>query len=455
MATVLDQIEVAMCLFDAQDRTVLWNDCFERYFPEHAGLVHAGEPYTENLRRFYRHRLASDELGALEHHVAEAVQRHRMQRAPLEFDHHGFRVRAASLEIGPQWRARVWRKTQPLVTAGTAARQVAAKPAQSRPLSAEVADALESIADGVLLVDSEDRVLWANRQFFDLLGVPHLALSSGCRADDLHALAWQGHAPGPDHAAGLEVLRRRHRFSGAPYELALPRDRWVRVTERRGTSAQGHGYFSYVDITALKRQQRELRMFSERLEKLAVTDSLTGLVNRRRFDENLAAELRRAVPGTAPLSLLMVDVDKFKPLNDAHGHVAGDAVLRQVAQCLAGAVRRAGDMVARYGGEEFAVLLPRTGLDAARALAERIRQRVAALRLPLEQAAAVQVTVSIGVCASLDVPDGESCSAFVERADAALYEAKRLGRNRVEANMPQPGQRDACPGRPRPAQTVG
>lgn len=431
MAEVLDQVEVAMCLFDADDRTVLWNDCFERFFPEHAGRVHANEPYADNLRRFYRHRLSSENLAGLDRIVADAVQRHRTQHAALEFDHHGFRVRAASLQLGPQWRARVWRKTKPLVATAGAAPDGTGQPAQSCPLSADVADALESIADGVLLVDSEDRVLWGNRQFFSLLGLARRPITAGQRADDLYAQAWSGHAPSPDHAASLHLLRTRPRFSGAPYELALPGDRWVRVLERRGTSAEGHGYFSYVDITALMRQQRELRGLSERLEKLAVTDSLTGLANRRRFDENLATEWRRRARGTAPLSLLMIDVDRFKAINDAHGHAASDTVLRRVADCLAAAVRRAGDLLARYGGEEFAMLLPRTGQDAAHAMAQTIRLAIAAL--PLDADGAARVTVSIGISTTDGVAETEASASLLERADAALYEAKRQGRNRVVA----------------------
>jgi diguanylate cyclase (GGDEF)-like protein len=152
-------------------------------------------------------------------------------------------------------------------------------------------------------------------------------------------------------------------------------------------------------------------------------DGLTGIANRRRFDEALDVEWRRGVRSHAPLSLLMIDIDGFKHFNDAHGHQAGDDCLCRVGAILVESLNRAGDLVARYGGEEFAVLLPETDAEHARRVAEILRERVAA---------AAPVTVSVGV--STIVPDLSGAPfVLVSDADAALYEAKRSGRNRVVA----------------------
>jgi diguanylate cyclase (GGDEF)-like protein len=155
-------------------------------------------------------------------------------------------------------------------------------------------------------------------------------------------------------------------------------------------------------------------------------DALTGLPNRRAFDEDLAREAARAERTGAAVAVVVLDVDRFKAVNDAHGHAAGDAVLRAVAARAAAAIR-GGDLLARVGGEEFGILLPGADLARAADAAERIRAALAAA--PVEAAGrALAVTASFG-CAAL--APGEPPEALVARADARLYEAKRDGRNRV------------------------
>lgn len=168
----------------------------------------------------------------------------------------------------------------------------------------------------------------------------------------------------------------------------------------------------------------ELARRNTLLTRLAATDPLTGVKNRRRFAEDLEWHARLLPRQSHPLSLLMLDVDRFKTYNDTHGHLAGDEVLRGLAELLRFEVRES-DAVARYGGEEFAILLPATDLDGATELAERIRAAVEARDWPL-----TPVTASLGVAAA---PPGLICEPadLIARADAALYQAKRSGRNRV------------------------
>jgi diguanylate cyclase (GGDEF)-like protein len=177
-----------------------------------------------------------------------------------------------------------------------------------------------------------------------------------------------------------------------------------------------------------------LREGRQELERLSVTDDLTGLYNRRYLMETLASEVRRARRLEHPFALLMVDIDHFKEYNDAFGHLAGDEMLTRVARVLRESTREV-DCAARYGGEEFVVLLPETGVAEAAETAERIRARVAA-----EALAGGQITLSIGVA---EFPShGDTPEAMIAAADAALYQAKREGRNRVvRAGRPAPSAR--------------
>jgi len=158
------------------------------------------------------------------------------------------------------------------------------------------------------------------------------------------------------------------------------------------------------------------------VEELAVTDELTRLANRRQFEAALTRELAIAKADGTPLGFILIDLDRFKALNDTHGHLTGDEVLRRVSDLLVG-VTELGDTVARYGGEEFALVLPGRDPMATAAVAERARLAIAELHLP------VPVTASLGACSfPADAADGP---ALMRAADEAMYESKRAGRNRV------------------------
>jgi diguanylate cyclase (GGDEF)-like protein/PAS domain S-box-containing protein len=177
------------------------------------------------------------------------------------------------------------------------------------------------------------------------------------------------------------------------------------------------------------RDMTEEKMAQIALEQLATRDGLTGLANRRCFDDTLRAEWARAMRQHQPLSLLMVDVDNFKAFNDTNGHLGGDECLKRIAGAVASEMR-ANDLVARYGGEEFAVILPNQSLKGAAIVAERIRARVEQLQVPHGRDAGKHVTVSIGAATAIGALDAEP-SALVATADAALYRAKHMGRNRI------------------------
>ena len=183
-------------------------------------------------------------------------------------------------------------------------------------------------------------------------------------------------------------------------------------------------------IVLYRRETRLRREVESRLEKEAQTDGLTGIANRRTFDEALAREWASAMRDGQPLSLLFLDADHFKRYNDRYGHQEGDELLKLLALTVRGKARRPRDLAARYGGEEFVALLPDTTRERARVIAESIRQAVAGLGAPHEDNEGGIVTVSIGV-ATLQPQPGDDVAALVEAADAAVYRAKEAGRNRV------------------------
>jgi len=175
----------------------------------------------------------------------------------------------------------------------------------------------------------------------------------------------------------------------------------------------------------------ELEQANRKLADLSATDGLTGLANRRRFDEVLQSEWQRAKRQGLPLAVAMIDVDEFKAYNDHFGHQAGDDVLRRIATILQENIQRSSDFTARYGGEEFVIILPRMHRGEATALVETIRRAVQAEGLKhTDQSLSGVVTISIGITARIPQP-GFDAEGLLREADAALYAAKRHGRNRV------------------------
>jgi diguanylate cyclase (GGDEF)-like protein len=184
------------------------------------------------------------------------------------------------------------------------------------------------------------------------------------------------------------------------------------------------------------RLYQKLRLANRELQRLAALDGLTGVANRRRFDEYLDAEWTRMAQEKLPLSLILCDLDFFKKYNDTYGHQAGDDCLRRVADALRFCAKRSLDLVARYGGEEFAVILPNTTGFGAFQVAEEIRAVVNSLDITHIQSAVSQhVTLSLGIACIYPTPD-TSPSMLIAEADTALYQAKAAGRNRSFPQFP-------------------
>ena len=239
--------------------------------------------------------------------------------------------------------------------------------------------------------------------------------------------------PGMD---GHEVCRR---LKADPATAAIP---VIFVTAQNDEAAEALGLdLGAVDFIAKPvnprimrarvRTHLTLKAQADRLREWVYIDGLTGVHNRRHFDEALAAEWARAVRAGSSLSVLLLDVDFFKRFNDRYGHQAGDDCLRRIAGALAAALKRPGDLVARYGGEEFACLLPDTTLAGALQLARQMAQRVHGLAIAhADSGVAAVVTMSVGVCTQ-PANSVASAAALLREADAQLYIAKSRGRHQA------------------------
>ena len=236
--------------------------------------------------------------------------------------------------------------------------------------------------------------------------------------------AWGGAAMElPD---GLKTAVRRVWESGKSETVEMQHE--ARAYALLLTCMKANDYINVYGQDVTEQKAKE-----ESLVRQTLTDSLTGIPNRRRFDEVLGSEWSRALRYETPVSLLMIDIDFFKFYNDTYGHQAGDEILKKVAQILVGSVKRPGDLAARYGGEEFVVLLPGTDAPNAGIFAENLRREVEELRLEHRRSRISSwLTISIG-CASLVPRKDKDPEDLIQLADKALYMAKETGRNRVKA----------------------
>jgi len=204
--------------------------------------------------------------------------------------------------------------------------------------------------------------------------------------------------------------------------------------EEKGLSLEAADYitkpFSATIVKLRVRNQIQIVNQMRTIEHLSMIDQLTNLPNRRSFDDRLNMEWKLSIREQTPISLLMIDLDNFKVLNDTYGHQQGDHVLQKVGEVLPKSFRRPGDFAARWGGEEFVVLLPNTHLDGALELAEKIRTDIEKMQVKTANGQEIKVTLCVGIN-SLTPGNETSIDAFISNADKALYKAKDAGRNKV------------------------
>lgn len=292
--------------------------------------------------------------------------------------------------------------------------------------------ALAGMLDGLAMYDTKGFLIFCNEQYRAIFPLTANVRVPGVHFRDiLRAIVATGEQPDiPSERtdAWIESTAATLHTAGER-EVKLVDGRWVKIRTR--PMDDGVSIVTVADITQARLSQDSLLMLTTQLRSLAETDGLTGLANRRAFDEALDDELLRTSRAREPLSLLMIDVDHFKSYNDLYGHLAGDDCLRAIGKCLRQVSRRPREIVARFGGEEFVLALPGTDENGARFVAKRLRDLLADLAVPHLGNEPPVVTVSIGIATySARVPE-RTPAEILHRADEALYEAKEAGRNRV------------------------
>jgi len=256
-------------MVDDNENSKFWNKTFLHFFPEHDGLIFPGEPYRDNLRRFYHVRLDSSELQHIETYIEHGLARHRNQFKPFEFLHGGQWLRAASLPMPDGGKMRIWTPiTPPALDAETLANSMAS---HGRVPSLSVID---DIADGLMVRDTRGEILFVNRRFSKMYGLKGETESVGKRLEWVIRTCWNC-APGCE--AAVTLVADNLNFFGAPFVLALPDDRWVRVSEHR--ALDGSGISTHTDITDLHRMQRSTVEAQSKAEALAA--SLRQLIDER------------------------------------------------------------------------------------------------------------------------------------------------------------------------------
>jgi diguanylate cyclase (GGDEF)-like protein/PAS domain S-box-containing protein len=289
----------------------------------------------------------------------------------------------------------------------------------------------EASKDIILLSELDGRRTYISPSVTEVLGwLPEELLqlpdSAIVHPDDLHLVMNL-----------FEECRKGHASQAVSYRCRKPDGSylWIEANVRLYLDPKSNeptGLVSAMrDISGRKAAEERLLAAYDAVEALSTIDSLTGVANRRRMDEVLALEWRRAVRDRTCLSLLMLDVDYFKSYNDIYGHMPGDYCLRQIAEASVEGAQRPGDLVARFGGEEFVVILPNTDEEGSREIAENIRMNVQQRGIAHEGNQHGCVTVSIGCATSRPPHDKCDQTGLIGAADRALYQAKHNGRNQV------------------------
>ena len=258
IATVLDSLNIGCCVFDAEDRTLLWNRSMLVFFPEHSGHLHVGESYRANLQRFYEKRLSPKEMPRIHHYIEAGIERHQTQQHPYNFQHRGIWLTVASQPLPEGGRIRIWTRL------ANASRLDNEQPSLSTLLyasileSPKVIDLFECMADGIMIVDQQGIITSVNNQFAELYKLREKSEVVGLRFEDVFEMAWRGHTDSDNarYEAGALTLAEKMRFAGAPFELPLPAGRWVRIMEN--SEPGGSSFSSHINTTAIRRGQDHL-----------------------------------------------------------------------------------------------------------------------------------------------------------------------------------------------------
>lgn len=307
-------------------------------------------------------------------------------------------------------------------------------------------DQMQAQSGGVIALLSEDGTILARSP-------PLPGDGASPAGTDLQRLVSRQPGPSPFAAvSGIDGLRRLGSYqhlSRFPLTVLVSQSEWDVQRSWRQELLSQVSILMCMTASLVVLGRRELQS-KRMLSAQAMQDDLTGLANRRRFDEQIEREFKRAARSGQPVSLVVIDLDHFKAYNDHFGHLGGDECLRTTARTLQAFTRRSGDLAARIGGEEFAILLPGSDAAAAKAIAEEVRMAVHGLALPHAPTIGGMVTLSAGVATAMPARDPQGTHTLIELADAALYAGKVQGRNVVVVAGAEQEKTAGCPRQGRP-----
>lgn len=293
-----------------------------------------------------------------------------------------------------------------------------------------IAHSIDVIADMVIWLDKDGRYIFVNKAATELLEYSSDELLS-LKVWDIDPLfseeKWYAHWRELEEKKSLRIETVNRKKSGQDIPIEVTASMVFFGSEKYNCSVVRN-------ISEHKQAEKELRSLNEMIFHLSITDGLTGISNRRYFDEVFIREIKRHSRASAPLSVVLLDVDYFKEYNDHYGHVAGDECLQKIGQALADIIKRPGDLVARYGGEEFAFIFPETSEDGVRELAKEIKKRINSLSIShVFSPETGCITCSLGVLTILT--PGLSPREILNTVDQLLYNSKRAGRNRISCGV--------------------
>lgn len=294
--------------------------------------------------------------------------------------------------------------------------------------------AMNGMSEGFAMFDKKGFLIFCNDQYREAFPFTHDVRIVGAHITDILRRVFEtGERVGlPEEAVDRWIETAAATLPvNKDEEIELKNGEWRALKTR--LAHDGTAMVVVSNITVAKQAEIALKQSAEQLRALADTDGLTSLTNRRAFDLAFASETERSIRSDIPISVLLLDIDRFKAYNDTYGHLAGDDCLRVVGRCLASSIKRSTDLVARYGGEEFVVLLPNTDEKGAAVVAEEFIRLLAQESILHEASEFGRVTASIGIASAKGKGLQFGSARFLSTADSALYEAKERGRNQVIA----------------------
>ncbi len=415
LSEAIDALPASVEIFDANDRLVAYNKRLVELYPHMLREFERGASFEELVRASLDFKGVPEAIGRESEWLAERQLARGRQTAPLlQRVHDDIWLRIFERRTPSGGIVGVRLEVSDLV-------QEQRRLAESR---AQLQAVIKTAMNAILSLDPQGHVLEANPACERLFGYSSEELQGSHLSLLLMGLPTEGTSVCATlAAAGSQEFSARHREG---QELALQ----LAMAEVKTESS--HRFVCILtDFSERKRQEIRLRQANELLARQSTTDGLTGVGNRRLFDQSLQQEWLRSARRGRPLACVLVDIDHFKQYNDCYGHVAGDDCLRRVASLLRACVGRSGESVCRYGGEEFALLLVDCDLAGAQVVAQRCLDslRLAAIE---HSASPVRATVSLSIGVAACVADArQSASQLVEQADRALYQAKQAGRARL------------------------